>query len=94
MHVPYHSLELFRNMKLVHLATVFVTVVYLLRINVCHGSGNNKSLIEAVLRRTDSDLYYVYPTKFNGYGYRCDQQQTYMIEERRCMMNEDLFKGE
>ena len=79
-------------MKPVHLATVFATVVYLLRSNVCHGSGNNKSLIEAVSRRTDSDLYYVYPA--NGYSNRCDRQQTYMIEERRCMMNEDLFKGE
>ena len=79
-------------MKSVHLATIFVTVVYLLIINVCHGSGNNKSLIEAVLRRTDSDLYYVYPA--NVYSNRCDRQQTYMIEERRCMMNGDLFKGE
>ena len=79
-------------MKLVHLATAFATAVYLLRINVSHSSGNNNSLIEAVLRRTDSDLYYVYPA--NGYGNRCDRQQTYVIEERRCMMNEDLFKGE
>ena len=81
------------NMKSVYLTlTATVTVVCVLMISVCYGSGKrNRSIIEAVTRRVDSDLYYVYPA--NGFSSHCYPQQTYMIEDGRCIKNEDLLTG-
>lgn len=78
-------------MKLAYL-TLTATVVYVLTVNMCYGGGkNNRSVIEAVRRRIDSDFYYVYPA--NGHSL-CYPQETYMIEDGRCIKNEDLFTGE
>ena len=58
---------------------------------MCNGDGKNESIvITAVNRKTYIDFYYNISTYFT-----CEEdQETFMVEERTCMKNEDLFKGE
>ena len=55
----------------------------------------NPSIPEFVSRRQSSDVYYLN----NGsiYGTLCDNENfinvTYLVGERRCIANEDLFSG-
>ena len=77
-------------MKSVHLALISATVACVFIVDTCYGDGKNENtIITAVTRRTDSDLYYTISSHFI-----CEDQETFMVEERKCMKNEDLFKGE
>ncbi len=75
-------------MKSVHLIAI-VTIIS--KVHVCCGSGTHEGeTILSVSRRTYSDLYH----PVDGPHITCEQQETFMIEERRCVKNENVFKGE
>ena len=78
-------------MKSVHLALVTATVACAFIVNKCYGDGINESIVvTAVTRRMDSDLYCL--AHFSRH-FAC-KEETFMVEERTCMKNEDLLKGE
>ena len=77
-------------MKSVYLALLIAIVICIFKIIVCSGNGTNKSVIIAVTRRTYLDLYH--PTD-SPHVLR-EEQETFMVEKRRCMKNENVFKGE
>ena len=78
-------------MKLVHLALITATVTCAFIVDKCYGDGKNESIVvTAVKRRNDSDLYYL--AHFSRH-FAC-KEETFMVEERTCMKNEDLLKGE
>ena len=77
-------------MKSVHLYLISAIVACVFLVDMCHGTGDgkNESIITAVNRKTDSDMYYNISTHTN-----CKKQKTFMVEERTCIKNEDLLKG-
>ena len=79
-------------MKSVHLALITATVACVFIVNMSDGDDKNESIIiTAVNRRTGSDLYYRVHISTH---FACEDQETFMVEERTCMKNEDLLKGE
>ena len=67
------------------------TVACVFIVDMCDSDGINESIIiTAVIRRKDSDLYYYTISSYC----RCEDQETFMVEERACTKNEDLLKGE
>ena len=79
-------------MKSVHLALITATVAFVFIVDMSDGAGKNGSTtITAVKRRTGSDLYYLAHISSH---FTCEDQETFLVEERLCMKNEDLLKGE
>ena len=79
-------------MKSVHLALITATVACVFIVNMSDSDGKNEStVITAVNRKTYIDFYY---NNISTY-FRCEEgQETFMVEERTCVKNVDLFKGE
>ena len=80
-------------MKSAHLISAIVACLFL--IDMYHGTGDGKNesssmIITAVSRRTDSDIYYY---NYDGRGFTCEEQESFMVEERTCKKNENLLKG-
>ena len=81
-------------MKSVYLAlrlAMIAIVTSIVKINVCYGTGTNETVIISVTRRIHSDLYHPADSPQH---IRCEEQETFMIEERRCVKNENAFKGD
>ena len=72
---------------------ITVTVACAFIVDMCSGDGNSdqsSAVVTAVNRRTNIDLYYL--TNVSGHC-TCDDQESLMVEERICMKNEELLKG-
>ena len=79
------------NMKPVHLSLISAIVACVFLVDMYHGTGDGKNesmTITAVNRRQYSDMYFNISTHTN-----CENQTTFMVEERTCIKNEDLLKG-
>jgi hypothetical protein len=75
-------------MKSVYLIAI---VVIISKVDVhCGSSTHEGEIILSVSRRTYSDLYH----PVDSPHMRCEELETFMIEERRCVKNENVFKGE
>ena len=80
-------------MKSVHLALITATVACVFIVNMCDSNGKSESIvITAVNRKTYIDFYY---NNNISTHFTCEEdQETFMVEERTCVKNEDLFQGE
>ena len=83
------------NMKSVHLSLISAIVACVFLIDMYHGTddGKNESssmIITAVNRRTHSDMYSY--DSISGH-FTCEKQESFMVEERTCMKNENLLEG-
>lgn len=77
-------------MKSVYLALIIFIVESTFKVDVCCGSAMNEGAIIKVQRRTSMDLYY----PADRPHITCEEQETFMIEERRCVKNENVFRGD
>ena len=77
-------------MKSVYLALIIFIVESTFKVDVCCGSAMNEGTIIKVHRRMRLDLYY----PADHPHMRCEEQETFMIEERRCVKNENVFRGD
>ena len=80
-------------MKSAHLISAIVACVFLVDMYPGTGDGRSESssmIITAVNRRTNSDIYYY---NYDSRGFRCEEQESFMVEERTCTNNENLLKG-
>ena len=77
-------------MKSVDLALITATIACVFMVGIGYGDGKTEN-ITAVKRRIvdNSDVYYYNVSKHAT----CKDNHTFMVEERECMKNEDLFKG-
>ena len=84
-------------MKSAHLISAIVACVFL--VDMYHGTGDGRTesssmIIAAVSRRIDSDIIlYYYNYDSISRHFRCEQQESFIVEERTCMNNENLLKG-
>ena len=76
-------------MKSVYLALIIAIVDSVFKVDTCCGSATNEGAIITVLRRKHMDLYH----PADSPHMTCEEQETFMIEERRCVKNENIFKG-
>ena len=71
--------------------TVTVYCVFSFNLCCCDRKGDGRNVTVAVTRRIDSDLYYLIG---EHYHVTCSvEEKTYMVEEKQCVKNENLFKG-
>ena len=77
-------------MKSVYLALIIAIVESTLKVDVCCGSAMNEGVIITVQRRTRLDIYHLADRPHM----RCEEQETFMVEERRCVKNENVFRGD
>ena len=81
-------------MKSIHLALITATVACPFIVNMCDSDGKNESIvITTVNRRIYTDVYFNNSNNISTH-FTCEDQETFMVEERTCMRNEDLFEGE
>ena len=59
--------------------------------SVVHGNRLNRTVTVAVYRRQSGDIYELNYHDDNKIHNSCEGQQTYMVEERACLKNEDIF---
>ena len=87
------------NMKSVHLSLISAIVACVFLVDMYHGTGDGKNesssmIITAVSRRRHLDIYFVYYNYDSiSRRFRCEEQESFMVEERTCMKNENLLEG-
>ena len=73
-------------MKLAALVLVLI-VIYSMN---CYGEGDINNVPTWVTRRMSADIYYQRGNKSHSV---CNDSTTFMVEERKCMKNEEIFNG-
>ncbi len=69
------------------------TIACVFMVKICYGDGENESIvITAVQRRNNSDYYYSVSNDYDNH-ILCEDHETFMVEEKTCVKNEELFKG-
>ena len=77
-------------MKSVDLALMTATIACAFMVGICYDDGKNENIvITAVTRRINHDLYFIHNVGHD----RCEDDYTFMVEEKNCSKNEDLFNG-
>ena len=78
-------------MKSVDLALITATIACVFMVGICYGNGQNENIvITAVTRRIDHDSYYIHNISHHN---NCEDDFTFMVEEKNCSKNEILFNG-
>ena len=79
-------------MKLTITVTVLVFVVnFSAKFIMCYGQTQDKNVTVSVSRRLSADIYQL--SQDNVSHHVCIRHATYMVEERKCIMNEVIFDG-